>query len=101
MVRQYTLEIRVDFLDEKKFEEMRTVMQEAARHAMTNAVLMKDSAINPKALLFSDDFVSGHEDFGMFTDDEGKPSLENDPIAKATVSDDLMQALHDAQNDGQ
>lgn len=65
--RQFTVEIRVDYHDDQKNEEMRKALLRAARNLYATASLLKDT-VQPEVAIFSDDFYHGHQELKLMDD---------------------------------
>lgn len=94
--RTYTLEIAVDFADDKKHPHVKTILQQLAQRAFANVALLQDG-IKPKIAIYSDDFYSGHEEIALMQDKiaqgEAMLAAAGDTSAEAEVSDELLDAL--------
>ena len=88
MMRQFTMELRVDFADEAKKEVMSKAWRTAARHVFAQAALLSDGQ-KPQIALFSDDFYEGHEDIALLDDVLGN-AIAADGGQETPVSSELM-----------
>ena len=68
MQRQFTIELRVDFVDPEKLPVLKSVLQQAARHAFATAQLITDNPKTTQIAIYSDDFFSGHEEIKLLED---------------------------------
>ena len=95
MQRQFTIELRVDYADETKNKTMRQSMAQAARHLLATAELLSDGQ-TPQAVMFSDDFFTGHEEIPLMEDVIGK-AIEKHGGEDGGVSQELLEALAEQQ----
>lgn len=68
MRRTYTLEVKIDFDDESRHDQMRKVLREAGRSAYALAMLLADNR-QPQIALRSEDFFEGTQEI-LIKDDE-------------------------------
>lgn len=68
MRRTYTLEVKIDFDDESRHDQMRKVLREAGRSAYALALLLADNR-QPMIALRSEDFFEGTQEI-LIKDDE-------------------------------
>jgi len=67
MIRQFTMELRVNYADEEKNETMRQAWARAARHVMATASLIADG-VKPDISAWSDDWFAGKKDIDILED---------------------------------
>jgi hypothetical protein len=94
MQRQFTIELRVDYEDSGKNDEMRKACAAAARHVYATASLLAEG-VKPQISVYSDDYFAGHEEIKMLEDtiQQGLDSIGSD---ETSVSSELMAAVRDA-----
>ncbi len=92
-MRQFTIELRVDYEDQDKNGAMKEAMQRAARHLLATAALLKDNQ-QPEIVIYGEDFFVGREEIPLMEDTLGK-ALEDHDSAEIEVSDELRQAARD------
>lgn len=99
MQRQFTIELRVDFADSEKLEELRKTLQQAARHAYATALLISDNPKSTQVAIFSDDFFTGHQEIALLEDtiQQGLDAVGEESGGSDGVSSELMAAV---KNDG-
>jgi hypothetical protein len=96
MIRQFTIELRVNYADNEKNDTMRSAVAAGARHMFATAQLLADG-VKPDIAIFSDDWFAGKEEISLMTDviqqgiDETK-----DTLVEADVSSELMAAVRDS-----
>lgn len=66
-MRTYTIELRVDYLDEDKFKHLEAAAKTAAKHIYTQALLMQDKRA-PQIALYGSDFFSTTEEINLADD---------------------------------
>lgn len=95
MQRQFNIELRVDYEDSGKNEEMKKAVAHAARHMFATAQLLADS-LKPQIAIFSDDFYQGVEEIKLLDDtiQEGIDALGQGDSDEG-VSSELMGAVRD------
>lgn len=98
MQRQFTIEVRVDYADEGKNEAMRETVTYAARRVLATAALLADG-VKPQAVVFSDDFFSGHTDIAIL-EDKFAPK-EGESQSSDSVSDEMAAAMREMAQDKQ
>ena len=91
MQRQLTIELRADFKDQDKYEELKKLALHAARHLLASAKLLGDGQ-EPEAVVFSDDFFTGSKEIPLLEDALGDV-LSNGDAAEEPVSQELLDAL--------
>jgi hypothetical protein len=99
LIRQFTIELRVNYADADKNEVMRKACAAAARHVFATANLLADG-VKPDIAIFSDDWFAGKEEISLMQDviQQGLDETNNGaPNAEATVSSELMAAVRDSQ----
>lgn len=69
MRRTYTLEVKIDFDDESRHDQMRKVLREAGRSAYALAMLLADNR-QPQIALRSEDFFEGTQEILIKDDDD-------------------------------
>ena len=97
MQRQYTIELRVDYADVEKNPIMRKAMAQAARHVLATASLLSDGQ-EPKVVMFSDDFFTGHEEIPLMADVLGA-AIDKHGGQETGVSDELLKAMTATQGE--
>ena len=95
MQRQFTIELRVDFADPEKLGPMKSVLQQAARHAFATAQLISDNPKSTRIAIFSDDFFTGHEEISLLGDiiQEGLDAAAETASGSDTISSELASAM--------
>lgn len=63
MMRQFTIELRVD-LPKRKMARLLKVTRQAARHLYATSMVLSTKSM-PHIALFSDDFFTGHEELAL------------------------------------
>lgn len=74
MRRTYTLEVKIDFDDESRHDQMRKVLREAGRSAYALAMLLADNR-QPQIALRSEDFFEGTQQI-LIKDDEDEETTD-------------------------
>lgn len=94
MVRQYTIELRVDFADEGKYGSIEKAAEACAAQWLATAQLLKDHA-DPQIAILSDDFFRKHEEIKLFanTIEEGKALIADTETGETGVSQELIDAV--------
>lgn len=93
MIRQFTIELRVNYADAEKNDTMRTACAAAARHMFATANLLADGT-KPEIAIYSDDWFAGKEEISLLQDVIAKGLEETgDNIAEGEVSSELMKAV--------
>ena len=98
MMRQFTMELRVDYSGDQKLSEadknelMRKAWRAAAVHVYAQAGLLATGQ-KPQIALFSDDFYEGHEEIALLTDELGA-AIAKDDSPEAPISDEIMALAH-------
>jgi hypothetical protein len=100
MQRQYTIDLRVDFSDPNKNDDLRKAVARAARHVWTVAKLIADGQ-EPQIAAYSDDHFSGHEDISILDDviTKGLEELGEDvtgPVEEG-ISAELLEAARESE----
>jgi hypothetical protein len=96
MIRQFTIELRVNYADAEKNETMRTACAAAARHMFATANLLADGQ-KPEIAIFSDDWFAGKEEISLLEDVIQKGLDEtSDTVSEGEVSSELMAAVRDS-----
>lgn len=95
MQRQFTIELRVDYEDNDKNDEMRKSTASAARHMYAMAQLLADG-VKPQIAIYSDDYFQGNKEIELLEDtiQTGHDSTE---LADVPVSSELMGAVRDQE----
>jgi hypothetical protein len=93
MQRMFNIEVRVDYADSDKNEEMKRAVRRAARHILAQAQLLAD-AVQPQAVAYADDFFSGHQEIALLEDDIGA-ALDEHGHEEHAVSQDLINAARE------
>lgn len=99
LIRQFTIELRVNYADADKNDVMRKACAAAARHMFATANLLADG-VKPDIAIFSDDWFAGKEEISLMDDviQQGLDETSNGaPSTEATVSSELMAAVRDSQ----
>lgn len=99
LIRQFTIELRVNYADADKNEVMRKACAAAARHVFATANLLADG-VKPDIAIFSDDWFAGKEEISLMQDVIQQGLDETDgsaPKAEAPVSSELMAAVRDSR----
>lgn len=96
LIRQFTVELRVNYADNDKNDVMRRAVAAAARHIFATAQLLADGT-NPDIAIFSDDWFAGREEIKLL-DDVIQQGLDEagENIAEGEVSSELMSAVRDS-----
>jgi hypothetical protein len=64
LIRQFTIELRVNYADAEKNDVMRKAIAAGARHIMATASLLADG-VKPDIAIFSDDWFAGKEEINL------------------------------------
>lgn len=99
LIRQFTIELRVNYADADKNEVMRKACAAAARHVFATANLLADG-VKPDIAIFSDDWFAGKEEISLMQDviQQGLDETgANGNASEASVSSELMAAVRDSQ----
>lgn len=96
MIRQFTIELRVNYADAEKNDAMRKACAAAARHIHATANLLADG-VKPDIAIYSDDWFAGREEI-MLLEDVIQQGLDENPetSAESTISSELMAAVRDS-----
>jgi hypothetical protein len=96
MQDQFTIEIRVDFEDKGKIEEVQKLVCSMARTLVANVQLL-GPACKPDCVIYSDNFMSPPEKLDLYADLIGKGNQELAAIAEKTgeevVSAEMLAAM--------
>lgn len=94
MQRQFNIELRVDYEDSGKNDEMRKACAAAARHVYAMAQLLADG-VKPQIAIYSDDYFQGNQEIGLLEDtiQQGKDQVGGGE--ETEVSSELMGAVRD------
>ena len=94
MVRQYSIELRVDFADEGKYKAIEEALVAHAVALNATAQLLADQA-RPQIAVVSDDFFKKHEDIEVLTNTvlKGQQLIASDTDNQTAVSDEMLEAL--------
>jgi hypothetical protein len=94
LIRQFTIELRVNYADADKNEVMRKACAAAARHVFATANLLADG-VKPDIAIFSDDWFAGKEEISLMQDviQQGLDETSAAQSGETTVSSELMQAV--------
>ena len=97
MQRQFNIELRVDYEDAGKNEEMKKACAHAARHMFATAQLLADG-VKPQISIFSDDYFQGQESIALL-EDEIQKGIEQTGQEGTTeqISSELMGAVRDQE----
>lgn len=97
MIRQFTIELRVNYADTEKNETMQSACAAAARHMFATANLLADGT-QPDIAIYSDDWFTGKKEISLLQDviAQGKEEL-GDSLPEGEVSSELMKAVRDGQ----
>lgn len=95
MQRQFNIELRVDYEDSGKNDEMRKACAAAARHMFAMANLLADG-VKPQVSIYSDDYFQGTQAIELMEDTiaEGQ---EQTGLEDAPVSSELLGAVRDQE----
>lgn len=93
MIRQFTIELRVNYVDDEKNGTMRSAIAASARHMFATANLLADG-VKPDIAIYSDDYFKGREEIELLQDviQQGLDEA-NGNIAEGEVSSELMAAV--------
>lgn len=95
MMRQFTIELRVNYADNDKNDVMRSSCAAAARHMYATAGLLADG-VKPDIAIYSDDWFSGRQDIELLEDVIAKGLAETAgtaPEDEGAISSEMMDAL--------
>lgn len=94
LIRQFTIELRVNYADADKNEVMRKACAAAARHVFATANLLADG-VKPDIAIFSDDWFAGKEEISLMQDviQQGLDETSTAQNGEVGVSSELMQAV--------
>lgn len=96
LIRQFTIELRVNYADAEKNDVMRKAIAAGARHIMATASLLADG-VKPDIAIFSDDWFAGKEEINLLEDVIQQGLNETtDTIPEGEVSSELMAAVRDS-----
>ncbi len=71
-MRTYTIELRVDYQDNEKYDIMLEAMRTMARDTMATALMLKDKR-DPQVAFSSSDMFSKDESLELITPEEATP----------------------------
>jgi hypothetical protein len=91
MQDQITIEIRVDFLDKEKIQEVIKIMCSIAQTAVANINLLGPQC-KPECVIFTDNFMAPPEKIDIYANLIGKGQEELDKIAGG-ASAEMLEAL--------
>lgn len=91
--RMYSMELRVDMTDERKFEALQKYLQLKGKEMLGFAGLLKDHQ-NPQITLFSHDHSVGHLDIPLLASDAETDYVSAKDEAD-TAADSLLAGLKD------
>ena len=95
LIRQFTMELRVNYADDEKNITMRKAWAQAARHVNATAQLLSDG-VKPDIAIYSDDWFAGKETIDLLEDVIQQGIDENGASdAGNSVSSELMAAVRD------
>jgi hypothetical protein len=96
LIRQFTIELRVNYADNEKNATMRSAVAQAARHMFATAQLLADG-VKPDIAIFSDDWFSGREEIELLQDviQQGLDEA-GEAVTEGEVSSELMAAVRDS-----
>lgn len=96
MIRQFTIELRVNYADSDKNDTMRSACAAAARHMFATANLLADGT-NPDIAIYSDDWFAGKEEINLMQDviQQGLDET-TDTVTEGEISSELMAAVRDS-----
>jgi hypothetical protein len=102
MQRQFTIELRVDFVDTEKLGPLKQVLQQAARHAFATAMLISDNPKSTRVAIFSDDFFTGHQEIALLEDviQQGLDATGETTSGSESISSELMAAVQSPKDEG-
>lgn len=98
MQRSFTIELRVEYADEAKYEQIKGMLRSAALHLHASAALIADGQ-KPDIVISGTDFFHGFEDIKLFDDTIAKGqaaiATADDPEGKnqGDISQDLLDAM--------
>lgn len=67
--RDYTIKIRVEFDDERKYDMMRNILRIAARKLLTQTMMIADTR-RPQVYIESESFVDGNDSISLVEEDD-------------------------------
>jgi hypothetical protein len=94
VIRQFTLELRVNYADADKNEVMRQAIAHAARHVLATASLIADG-VKPDIACWSDDWFAGKQEINILDDVIQQGIDEQNDASESSVSSELMAAVRD------
>jgi hypothetical protein len=97
MQRQFTIELRVDYADSDKNEEIRETLRQCARRALATANLIADNQKATRVAIWSDDFFSGHEEIALLDDVLGEVTAETINDVGDAPSNELLGAFRETR----
>jgi hypothetical protein len=94
MQYQFTIEVRVDFEDTGKLEQMKSGVAYAGRHVLAIGRLLADKT-QPSIAMFSDDFFNGAEQIDLLHDiiQQGKDIPVAADVADSSISQEMIDAM--------
>lgn len=97
LIRQFTIELRVNYADNEKNDTMRSACAAAARHMFATANLLADGT-KPEVAVWSDDWFAGKEEISLMQDviQQGLDESGSE-LPEGEVSSELMAAVRDSQ----
>lgn len=95
MQRQFNIELRVDYEDAGKNDEMRKACAAAARHMFAMANLLADG-VKPQVSIYSDDYFQGTQQIELMEDTIAS-GQEETQLEETTVSSELLGAVRDQE----
>lgn len=96
LIRQFTVELRVNYADSDKNDVMRKSVAAAARHMFATANLLADGQ-KPDIAIYSDDYFAGRSEIELL-EDVIQQGLEEtaETVTEGEVSSELMAAVRDS-----
>lgn len=70
MRRTYQIELKIDFDDESRHDELVPALQRAAQKLLTQATLLADTQRKPQVAIRSEDFFLGNDDINLLPKDD-------------------------------
>jgi len=90
-LRQFTIELRVDYADEEKNAIMKMQLARQARHLLATATLFSDGQ-TPTIAAFSEDFFIGKAEIDLMLDAIGE-GVKDMKAGEDSVSQELLDAF--------
>lgn len=96
--RQFTIDLRCDFTDANKNQDMETTLAGVARHLLATAMMLSDGQ-KPEIAVYTDDAFTGHKTIALLDDTIVQGSKELG-LGESVRQDTISQELYDACNVG-